>query len=226
MLGFQDTLWWAVSEVKWLVYTRGVMFTWNLTLAFIPLLLAVVLFRPGVRRTATWWGGVIAFTLLLPNAAYVLTDFVHFLDDVRAGASDLSLMTVYGPAYGIFIALGFSFYVLSLVRVQGYLRQVAPRLRWWSVELGIHALVAVGIFLGRVVRLNSWDVLRSPGELTYSLPLLATRFPVLFMVFTFVVLVVLTAIAKPALRVGIDWIRSAGRWIADPLAATPPVGTT
>ncbi|MCC5954134.1 MAG: DUF1361 domain-containing protein [Acidimicrobiia bacterium] len=211
MLGLQDTLSWVADDVRWLLQFRGRIFVWNLFLAFIPLALAGVLFRRGARRTLLWWCGVVTFVLFLPNAAYVLTDVVHFFSDVRGGASDLALMTIYIPAHGVFFAVGFGCYVLSLMRVQDYLGGVAPRLRWWPVELSIHALVAVGLFLGRVLRFNSWDVVRTPGELSESLPQLTTRFPVLFMAFTFVVLVVLTAMAKPALRAGIAWGRRFGQ---------------
>ena len=213
MLGWESTLSWAVDEARWLMYVRGVMFAWNLGLAFVPVALAAVLFRSGARRGPIWWAGVVAFVLFLPNAAYVLTDVVHLFDDVRGGATDLALMTVYGPVYGVFFALGLACYVVSLILLQDHLAEIVPRVPWRPVEVGIHALVAVGIFLGRVLRFNSWDLLHSPGEVTGALPMLATRFPLLVMSFTVVVLVVLTAAARPALRACVDRSRRTGRSI-------------
>jgi uncharacterized membrane protein len=198
--GLAGSLHWFAGEVKWFVYLRGFMFAWNLLLALIPLALAGVLFRPGIRRTSWWWVGLVAFVLFLPNAAYVLTDVVHLLDDVRSTSSDLALITVHLPAYLIFLGLGFSCYVLALMKLQAYLAATKPGLPWLPVEFALHAVVAAGMFLGRIKRLNSWDVLGSPGTITESVPDLASRFPLLFIGFTFVVLVVLTTLARPTLR--------------------------
>jgi uncharacterized membrane protein len=218
MLGLARSVRWYAGEVRWFVDIRGFLFAWNLFLALVPLALAWVLFRPGIRRGAAWWAGVVAFFLFLPNSAYVLTDVVHLMRDVRATDSDLALITLYLPAYGVFFAVGLSAYALSLMRLQSYLRVEAPRLPWLPLELCIHAAVAVGIFLGRVKRLNSWEVFTSPSEVTDTLPALATRFPLLFIAFTFVVLVVLTALARPTLRAamssGTGLVRRTARLVA------------
>jgi uncharacterized membrane protein len=36
--------------------------------------------------------------------------------------------------------------------------------RWrWPTELALHGVCSVGIFLGRILRLNTWDLLVRPG---------------------------------------------------------------
>jgi uncharacterized membrane protein len=57
--------------------------TWNLFLAFIPLALSVWLFRIKRRRSGVWWLGFLVFFAFLPNAPYLLTDIIHFIEDIR-----------------------------------------------------------------------------------------------------------------------------------------------
>jgi uncharacterized membrane protein len=151
---------------------NGFWMTWNLTLALVPLLLAAVLFRVGRRPTIAWWAGMAGFLILLPNAPYVLTDVVHFVPDVQ-GADRLSVTLAFMAQYGLFFLVGAESYVASVVLLTRWLE---GRGRSWATvpaELGIHALCAVGIYLGRVARLNSWDIVLRPGRFVDSLADLA-----------------------------------------------------
>jgi len=151
---------------------NGFWMTWNLTLALVPLLLAAVLFRVGRRPTIAWWAGLAGFLILLPNAPYVLTDVVHFVPDVQ-GADRLSVTLAFMAQYGLFFLVGAESYVASVVLLTRWLE---GRGRSWATvpaELGIHALCAVGIYLGRVARLNSWDIVLRPGRFVDSLADLA-----------------------------------------------------
>jgi uncharacterized membrane protein len=66
----------------------------------------------------------------------------------------------------------------------------------WA-ELLTHALCAIGVYLGRFKRFNSWDFLTQPDDLARSVvdDLTAKR-PVLVIVVTFVVLTVLYWVMK------------------------------
>ena len=139
---------------------------WNLWLAVLPARLAILLFVPGRARTATWWAGVVVFVALLPNAPYVLTDVIHFDDSVRRSPSDLHVALVLVPGYVAFFAAGFASYVFCVVKLERWLRAAGwslPRLLGFDITL--HALVAVGVFLGRAFRFNSWDLVARPGEI-------------------------------------------------------------
>ncbi len=139
---------------------------WNLALAVLPLVLALVLFSPGRVPTPRWWVGAAAFVVLLPNAPYVLTDVIHFGDSVRKSGSDLHVALVLIPGYAAFFVAGFASYVACVVRLERWLRAggwTLPRLL--GADITLHALCAVGIFLGRVYRFNSWDVVVRPDEL-------------------------------------------------------------
>lgn len=137
--------------------------TWNLFLALVPLILSVWLFRHPFKPLVAWGLGVLIFVAFLPNAPYVLTDLIHLPGEMQATASRLINTLVILPKYLLFVLIGFEAYVLSLINVGYYLQH--RRLSRWIVpiELGLHGLSAVGVYLGRFERFNSWELLnRSP----------------------------------------------------------------
>ncbi|NNH75157.1 DUF1361 domain-containing protein [Nocardia uniformis] len=140
---------------------------WNTILAWIPVGLALVVFRmgrPGERRlpvSPVWWGGLILLVLFLPNAPYVVTDLVHLRDDIR-WAGDGPVVTTVLPVYAAFIASGFLAYYLVLREITRFLDRSGLRSWRTPVTLGVHLLCAVGVFLGRWVRLNSWEPVVEP----------------------------------------------------------------
>ena len=141
---------------------NGRWMTWNLILAVVPAALAVVVFRHRGPRTAPWWTGVGLCALFLPNAPYVVTDLVHLRDDVLRAGSDLSVLTAVLPAYGAFIATGFLAYALAVGEMGRYLTRVGLGPWRGTAEVATHALCAVGVVLGRVARLNSWEPVTEP----------------------------------------------------------------
>jgi uncharacterized membrane protein len=145
-----------------------------------------------MRRSGWWWAGVVAFVLFLPNAPYVLSDVIHLYGDVRVVESDAVLSMAVLPQYALFFMAGFAAYVASLLLVEGYLAEVgAWRLRRWVRPLA-HAGSAVGIYLGRFVRLNSWDALVRPGSVWRAVVDTFSLRGVLLLAMTFVVLTGLT----------------------------------
>ena len=146
--------------------------TWNTLLAWIPVVLALPLFRwrggAGAdgrhERTPLWWAGLGLMLLFLPNAPYVVTDLVHLRDDVLLVGHNWSVITAVLPVYGLFIGSGFLAYYLVLRELARYLRAdglgpwVAPTL------VVVHGLSAVGVYLGRHARLNSWEPVVEPHD--------------------------------------------------------------
>jgi uncharacterized membrane protein len=193
-----------------LVRGEGLWMTWNLVLAVVPAVFAIVLFRRGSSRNLAWWIGVAVFVLFLPNAPYVLTDAIHLFDQIRATDSDLQVIGIVLPVYGGFFLAGFACYVIALRRVRDYVRHdVEPLgrridLRWLAVAATLHALCALGIFLGRVLRLNSWNVVTHPGSVVDALQVTLRGFPIALVAATFVGLVVLTALTNLVVDAGVE----------------------
>jgi uncharacterized membrane protein len=179
---------------------------WNTLLALVPLGLAVVLFRDGARTTRLWWAGVVTCLLFLPNAPYVLTDSVHLVDDIRTSSNAHVYFGLF-PVYGVFFFIGFASYVACLRLAHRFVVARGFGASWLPIELAVHALCAVGIYLGRFVRLNSWDVVAAPSTVTATLDDLARRFPIAIMGMTFVALCVLTFVANSVITSSADLVR-------------------
>jgi uncharacterized membrane protein len=130
---------------------------WNLALAWIPLVAALAL--DDVRTTplslqlpllALW----LAF---FPNAPYLVTDLIHIdsADHTAIGILGDGALVSVAPAG---LALGFS----SLLLVERAVRERFGARPALAVSVLSLAAASLGIYLGRVVRLNSWDLLTRP----------------------------------------------------------------
>ncbi len=145
-------------------------FLGNLLLAWIPLILALVIRGlPSGSRRLWFWAALVAWFLFFPNAFYIVTDLIHekkFGTDNVYRWFDL-LMTTSFACGGMFLGC------LSL-----YLMQLTVRLRYgwrvgWTFAGAMLALGSFGIFLGRDLRLNSWDVVARPVRLIRNISSLA-----------------------------------------------------
>lgn len=149
------------------------------------------------HRFILWWLGLFAFIAFLPNAPYVLTDIIHLYEDVRRDYSVWVLTLAVVPQYLLFMFVGFQAYTLSLVYMGDYLK----RQNWgefvWGAELIVHGLCAVGIYLGRFLRFNSWDLVTSPDVLfDRVIDDLVAKGPLLVMGVTFITIASLYWLAK------------------------------
>jgi len=130
---------------------------WNLALAWVPFVAALALddVRSTPLRLQLPLLGL--WLVFFPNAPYLVTDLIHINPDDRGAISllgDAALVSV-APAG---LALGFS----SLMLVERAVRErFGGRLALTVAVLSL-AAASLGIYLGRVVRLNSWDLLTRP----------------------------------------------------------------
>ena len=136
--------------------------TWNLILAAIPALLSVALFARPHRHGVLWWAGVVAFVLFLPNAPYVVTDLVHLNTDMVRAPDNAVILVGVLPGYALFITAGLLCYVLAIEMLLRELRRRRPGLSRFPVDVAVHPVCSVGIILGRITRLNSWDTVSNP----------------------------------------------------------------
>jgi uncharacterized membrane protein len=171
--------------------------TWNLFLAIIPFLLSQWLFRGNRRRSALWVLGVIAFVAFLPNAPYVLTDVIHLVNDIRWHPSIWLITLIILPLYLVFILTGFEAYVLSLINLGNYLRRQGQKQWVLGAEITLHSLSAIGIYLGRFKRFNSWDLVTQLDTVLSSvLSDLVEKRPLVVIVITFFVIAGLYGLMK------------------------------
>jgi uncharacterized membrane protein len=194
---------------KWILSRNLGRIIWNLFLAFIPLGLSFWLFRRGRSRSFVWWLGFVVFLAFLPNAPYILTDIIHLINDVRDVDSIWVVTLIVFPLHLLFILSGFEAYVLSLINVGYYLQRIGLSKFIVLAELFIHALCAVGIYLGRFPRYNSWDIVTQPDALVNTvLDDLIGKIPLAIVFITFVVITILYWLFKQV-TIGVLWQRGA-----------------
>ena len=163
--------------------------TWNLFLAFIPLVLSVWLFRSKRGGSWFWWLGFLSFYAFLPNAPYLLTDIIHFINDIRRIHSVWMITLVLIPIYFVVIFGGFEAYVISLINLGHYLHRIGKSKWIFTVELITHALCAVGIYWGRFLRFNSWDLITQPDAIiTKGIEEILGKEPLIIIALTFIIL--------------------------------------
>ena len=143
-----------------------VMLTWNLFLAWFPL--GVVLVLRDLRKAqfqSRWllWGGLAIWLAFLPNAPYIITDLFHirYVDQPLLWFDTMTLF--------VFALTGLLVGLYSVLIVHRMLRPIVGNLLIWVLLMGSQILSGFGIYLGRVGRWNSWDVLASPSALTVAI---------------------------------------------------------
>ncbi|RFM29901.1 DUF1361 domain-containing protein [Deminuibacter soli] len=138
-------------------------YAWNLVLAIVPVVLAKLL-----ARQARWgWKSAALcglWLLFYPNTAYLVTDILHFSNRPPVPLW-YDLLIVLSAAWN-----GLLLFMLSLLPVETWLL-LHTQLRRFPVlgATGLHVACAYGIYLGRFLRFNSWDVVSDPQHLAHTL---------------------------------------------------------
>ena len=98
--------------------------------------------------------------LFLPNAPYILTDLFH-LNKNLAAPIWFDLLLISG-----FSILGLLFFLATVQRLFELLRPLCKmEMRFNLFKLGLFLSNGYGIYLGRYLRFNSWDVVSKPDDL-------------------------------------------------------------
>ncbi len=135
---------------------------WNLALAWIPMVCAFVTYRIHLRgRRPNFLFAVcaLAWFFFFPNAPYIVTDFVH-LQHQPPVPLWFDLLTIASFAW-TGLCLGY----LSLYLMQEVVRVHLGRWTSWVFVVVMLGLGAAGVYAGRFLRWNSWDVVRDPKAL-------------------------------------------------------------
>ena len=134
-----------------------VFLAWNLFLAWIPFALS-----QKMTGTENRWQILLltsSWLLFLPNAPYIITDFLHLKPRPPIPYWYDILLLFSAALNGLLLGL------LSLLRVEKFLAdRYGNRISGLLILCSLF-LCAFGIYMGRYLRWNSWDIITNPGAI-------------------------------------------------------------
>ncbi|MDV6168151.1 DUF1361 domain-containing protein [Flavobacterium sp. DG1-102-2] len=138
---------------------------WNLFLAYTPLGLTSMLYS-NLKITNTWYlylPVLFCWLLLLPNAPYIITDFMH-----------LKRETGVPVWFDVLLIASFSItgMLFGLASMKDMFRLFVYRFgnnTAWFIMAGVCLLCGFGMYVGRFLRYNSWDILQKPYTMTIDI---------------------------------------------------------
>ncbi|MCC7196879.1 DUF1361 domain-containing protein [Candidatus Peregrinibacteria bacterium] len=173
---------------------------WNLFLAFVPLFFAFAAATAATnKKKLRLFFLILCWLFFFPNAPYVITDFLHLMfyedvDFVGTGLSNLYGVATSGSPNWIFwydlFMIGFYSalsWLAGLCSLQSILKSHLllvdkswKQLTFFLCSLGLSGF---GIFLGRFLRFNSWDVIAQPFVILQSVLSIFTNDFLLYLAF-------------------------------------------
>ncbi len=144
---------------------RFFYFIWNLFLAWIPFWISMGLFRAYRNRPGPsfpFWIWLLPWLFFYPNAPYLLTDMIHITEN-GLQYREISIW------FDIFLVLFFSFagLLLGFMSMLDIFKLIQ---KWYGLSgarwfyLSSTFLCAIGLFVGRFLRWNSWDLFIRPMD--------------------------------------------------------------
>jgi len=154
----------SIQSADDIIKSRGMTFlflVWNLFLAWIPYWIAISLNRfYKLSNSKILAGGLImSWLLFFPNAPYIITDLLH-LHSRHPIPFWYDMMLIVSFAWtGLMLGL------ISLHEVRIFIKKMYSEKVSWIFTIGSTMLCGFGVYLGRCLRWNSWDILTKPDLL-------------------------------------------------------------
>jgi uncharacterized membrane protein len=136
---------------------------WNLILALLPFAISIT-FLQGIKQTSSktrlaFIPVAVLCLLFLPNAPYMITDLIH-----TTNHSGL-LFVVDTITISTFAITGMIAALQSMEHMATIIGKLWKPLSTFRLRILQHSLwwlSALGVYLGRVLRWNSWDIIKRP----------------------------------------------------------------
>lgn len=140
----------------------GTFLIWNLFLAWLPFMFSKWLLKKNLKPfvqyslLATW-------LLFFPNAPYIITDLFHLKQRVPVPYWYDLLLLFWASWNGLLLG------IISLMNVERFLQsRFKPRMVNIAIYLSL-VLCAFGVYAGRFLRWNSWDIVSAPHSIISDL---------------------------------------------------------
>ncbi|MGZ3846645.1 MAG: DUF1361 domain-containing protein [Flavisolibacter sp.] len=145
-----------------IVYTGHLLFAflvWNLFLAYVPYAISRRISLKPVKKGWCFLVVSLVWLLFIPNSFYILTDLFHLdMNETVPLWYDLALLLSFAWS-------GLLFGIVSLRHMEKLFEKTFHRKFDIFFIIPVMALNSFGVFVGRYLRFNSWDVLTSPLQL-------------------------------------------------------------
>lgn len=132
---------------------------WNLFLAWIPYLCSLAITFLHVRRSQARWVLLLLtgfWLIFFPNAPYLIMDLLHLEE-----RPPVPLWYDFG-LLASFALTGCLLGIVSLNQMQNVVKKFFGNAFSWLFVLGTLGLSGLGIYLGRFLNWNSWDLILRP----------------------------------------------------------------
>jgi len=139
---------------------KGAFLVWNLFLAWIPFLISFYLYQKKERQHPIKLYLILGvWVLFLPNAPYIITDLIHLRprDGVPLWYDAITIF--------IFAFHGLMLGIISTLLIHESLKRHLSDFKIWTLLLFTFILTGYGIYIGRFLRWNSWDIVVQPISL-------------------------------------------------------------
>jgi len=135
---------------------------WNLFLGFIPYYITNWLTTGKneiIKNKIKLFTGLAAWLLFIPNSFYIITDLVHFTH-IRSAPKWFDLLLIFSFAWN-----GILYGIISLRMVEIISTSFKGKKFSLFLVFAVMWLSAYGIYIGRYLRFNSWDIITDPFSL-------------------------------------------------------------
>lgn len=178
-----------------------VMLSWNVFLAALPLFFVKKAELTGEQGKIGWsvlW--TILWLLFFPNAVYMVTDFIHISSDKFMWINEVEKYSsnsgvIYSTeilVWAKLLVIGIGFLFAFLVGLESFyifeqiIKKKFSRIMSCFAILVVALLSGIGVYIGRFLRFNSWDILFRPMQLLKQVAAMdgfAVQFIIAFTVF-------------------------------------------
>ncbi len=148
------------ARISYANNTGYLFLLWNLFLAWVPFQISMALTLTNSRKKWYRYFLLGAWLLFFPNALYIITDLIHLEKD-RAD------VPVWFDAVLIFTSsvAGLIMAFVSLYQVELYLKSIVRKKHINKLIVATLFIGSFGVYLGRFLRWNSWDIVTNPLKL-------------------------------------------------------------
>lgn len=140
-----------------------VFLVWNLFLAWLPFVISAGFKK--MQHKQKWQQALVFFIWLLffPNALYIVTDLIHLDLETTVPKWFDAILLFTSCITGLLMAF------ISLLRVEKYLLYHFNYRVVKAQIIFILFTASFGVYLGRFLRWNSWDIISNPLALLFSI---------------------------------------------------------